>query len=321
MTRIGLLAIALLCTFQPVRSLAQAPSRVFVAAQGSDGNPCSFVAPCRTFQHAHGVVAAGGEIDVLDPAGYGAVAITKAISIQGHGFSGISVGSGATAITVNVGATDVVNLSGLLIEGTGVGGTGVAFVAGKFLTIQDCLIRNLTSHGIAFTPAVSASRATLNVSNTIVANNGGHGILVLATGNGFVNAAFDRVQVIGNGIPASGNDGILIDSASLTSGNVRAVVTESVANRNNNVGFGVVGTLSAPAALSVFHSVSAFNNTALESDGNSALRVAQTTATGNTSGWLTQTAFGVMGQILSYGDNYVRGNDQDEGSQSSESTN
>src|SRR5271169_5317754 len=94
---------------------AQAQSRVFVAAQGSDGNPCTFGAPCRTFQHAHDTVAAGGEIDVLDPAGYGAVSITKSISIQGHGFSGVSVGSGGTGITISAGASGTVGLYGLLI--------------------------------------------------------------------------------------------------------------------------------------------------------------------------------------------------------------
>jgi hypothetical protein len=89
---------------------AQAQMRVFVAAQGSDANPCTFGAPCRTFQHAHDVVAAGGEIDVLDPAGYGAVSITKAISIQGHGFAGISVGvSGALCGLVNDAATCTYN--------------------------------------------------------------------------------------------------------------------------------------------------------------------------------------------------------------------
>src|SRR5262245_61816233 len=72
----------------------QAQSRVFVAAQGNDANPCTFALPCRTFQHAHDVVAANGEIDVLDPAGYGALIISKAISIQGHGFAGLAVPAG-----------------------------------------------------------------------------------------------------------------------------------------------------------------------------------------------------------------------------------
>src|SRR5262245_55740375 len=74
------------------------PARVFLAALGSDSNPCTFAAPCRTFQHGHDTVAAGGEIDVLDPAGYGALIISKSISIQGHGFGGISTGSGITAV-------------------------------------------------------------------------------------------------------------------------------------------------------------------------------------------------------------------------------
>ena len=109
--------------------------RVFVAAQGSDGNPCTFAAPCRTFQHAHDTVAAGGEIDVLDPAGYGALTITKAISIQGHGFSGITVASGDNGITINAGSTDKVTLNGLLIEGGGIGLNGIVFNSGASLTV------------------------------------------------------------------------------------------------------------------------------------------------------------------------------------------
>src|SRR5262245_64834593 len=93
---------ASLLAFSLIPDPAQAQNRVFVAAQGSDANPCSFALPCRTFQHAHDVVAVKGEIDVLDPAGYGALNITKSISIQGHGFAGISASSG-NAITINAG--------------------------------------------------------------------------------------------------------------------------------------------------------------------------------------------------------------------------
>jgi hypothetical protein len=102
-----------------------AQTRVFVAAQGSDANPCTFNAPCRTFQKAHDTVLADGEINVLDPAGYGTIFITKSISIQGHGFAGISVGNNGYAIQVVAGPTDTVNLRGLLIEG------GEAFTTSK----------------------------------------------------------------------------------------------------------------------------------------------------------------------------------------------
>src|SRR5215472_5580635 len=92
---------------------ASAQSRVFVAAQGSDSNPCTFSLPCRSFQHAHDIVSAKGEIDVLDPAGYGPVNITKSLSIQGHGFAGISLATTDTAIIVNAGPNDEINLRGL----------------------------------------------------------------------------------------------------------------------------------------------------------------------------------------------------------------
>src|ERR1022692_3410931 len=119
-----------------IGALSAAPAqaqRVFVAAQGSDTNPCTFAQPCRSFQQAHDTVAANGEIDVLDPAGYGALTITKAISIQGHGYSGISVPSKGNGITINSGNADSVNLRGLLIDGVGTGSAGVVFNSGAFL--------------------------------------------------------------------------------------------------------------------------------------------------------------------------------------------
>src|SRR5262245_37813525 len=121
------IAVALLTAAAALCSApAQAqPARVFVSAQGLDSNSCTFASPCRTFQHAHDVVAPGGEIDVLDPAGYGNVIINKAISIQAHGFAGVTVGSGETAITINANPNDAVNLTGLLIEGAGVGTNGI----------------------------------------------------------------------------------------------------------------------------------------------------------------------------------------------------
>src|SRR5262249_34914950 len=110
-----LFATALVCALPAGPAAAQ--SRVFVAAQGSDSNPCTFALPCRPFQHAHDVVAAKGEIDVLDPAGYGALTISKPISIQGHGFSGITTAAAGTGISVSAGVNDAVHLNGLLIDG------------------------------------------------------------------------------------------------------------------------------------------------------------------------------------------------------------
>src|ERR1051325_11029515 len=161
---------------------AQAQTRrVFVAAQGADANDCSFANPCRTFNRAASVVSPGGEIDVLDPAGYGSISVTKALSVQGHGFAGISpAASSASGVFVAAGGSDKVFLSGLIIEGENFGSTGITFQSGATLTIENTVIRNWNDSGIAIVPSSTAcvGNCTISVTDTVVADNGGHGIFL-----------------------------------------------------------------------------------------------------------------------------------------------
>src|SRR5215813_9505922 len=99
------LAATTTCSLNVTSAEAQA-TRVFVSGGGSDNNACTITKPCRNFQAAHNAVAPGGEIDVLDPAGYGTLTITKAIAIQGHGIAGITAPSGLIGITIRAAATD-----------------------------------------------------------------------------------------------------------------------------------------------------------------------------------------------------------------------
>src|SRR5262249_41797027 len=106
-------------------------SRTWVSGVGDDANPCSRTAPCKTFAGAISKTAAGGEISVLDPGGFGAVTITKSISItnDGAGEAGI-LASGTSGITINAGANDIINLRGIVIDGappTTTGLVGVRF--------------------------------------------------------------------------------------------------------------------------------------------------------------------------------------------------
>src|SRR6185437_14330708 len=111
-------------------------SRTWVSGVGDDANPCSRTAPCKTFAGAISKTAAGGEIDALDPAGFGAVTITKAITIDGGGGQVASVlVSGTNGIVVQAGASDVVILRNLRINGIGTGINGVRFLSGKSLLI------------------------------------------------------------------------------------------------------------------------------------------------------------------------------------------
>src|SRR5262245_29286348 len=204
---------------------AQAQSRIFVAAQGLDSNPCNFAAPCRTFQHAHDVATPGGEIDVLDPAGYGSLIITKAISIQGHGFSGISTASG-DAIVINAPTNDKVNLRGLLIDGVGTGTNGITFNTGAVLNIQDCLIRKFLGSGIRFVPSATSKLA---VSNTLVADIRDGGILIEPTGSGTVLGVIDHTTT--EAIYGSATVAIFVVGSSST-GTVDVTITDSVVALN-----------------------------------------------------------------------------------------
>src|SRR5262249_1702126 len=154
-------------------------------------NPCTFASPCRTFQKAHDTVAAGGEIDVLDPAGYGALFIFKAISIQGHGFSGISVTNGGTGMTIFASANDRIHLKGVLIDGVGTGNVGIQFTSGKSLTVENCIVRNFSFSGLGVSNN-GAFPLVLTVSNSYFADNGSNGIVLQPNGSGRVTASIDR---------------------------------------------------------------------------------------------------------------------------------
>src|SRR5882724_7386269 len=171
-----LLTTALLLTLCLRPEAAQATNtRSFVSANGSDSANCARSTPCRTLAVALTNTTAGGEINMLDPAGYGIVNITKSISIvnDGVGSAGILVPSGAAGITISAAATDIINLRGLIIEGAGVGSTGITFNSGKSLTIENCVIRNLTGDGIDF---FAGAASELDVSSTLIANNGFTGV-------------------------------------------------------------------------------------------------------------------------------------------------
>jgi hypothetical protein len=127
-----------------VSSAAHAQQRVFVSGHGLDTNPCTVTQPCRTFQQAHDTAAVNGEIDVLDPAGYGPLTISKGISIQAHGFGGITMTAGSpnAAITINVTTSDPVTLNGLLIDGGGTGYFGINITSGRSVQILGSVVRH-----------------------------------------------------------------------------------------------------------------------------------------------------------------------------------
>jgi len=155
--------------------LALAPAhaqatRTWVSGVGDDANPCSRTAPCKTFAGAISKTAAAGEINVLDPGGFGAVTITKSITIRSdHIEAGVLV-SGTNGIIVNAASTDNVTLEGLDIEGLGTGINGVHIIGGANVTIVRCAIHHFTGNGVNL---VGTAGARAVVIDSIITQNGG----------------------------------------------------------------------------------------------------------------------------------------------------
>ncbi len=153
-------------------------TRTWVSGKGVDQSSCGQIAaPCRTLQYAHDNTTAGGEIDVLDPAGYGSLIITKGINIinDGVGVAGVLAPTGQNAITINAGTSEAVVLRGLTIEGSSVGANGIEFRSGGPLTVRDCSIQgfvggsNTAGNGILLDPTGGTSN--ILITNTTVSNN------------------------------------------------------------------------------------------------------------------------------------------------------
>ena len=166
-----ILGVVLGCLLYVLPAHAQA-TRTWVSGVGDDANPCSRTAPCKTFAGAISKTAAGGEINCLDPGGFGAVTITKAIQIICQVEAGVLV-SGTNGIVVNVpNAGDKVLLDGLDIEGLGTGLSGVTILTGGRVTIRRSVIKNFTQNGINLVGTVAGARVYV-IDSLILSNNGG----------------------------------------------------------------------------------------------------------------------------------------------------
>ena len=136
-------AAALGLAFASAPANAQA-TRTWVSGVGDDANPCSRTAPCKTFPGAISKTAANGEIDCLDPGGFGQVTITKSITIDCGGVTGGILSSLVNGVIVNAGVNDRIVLRNLNINGVGNGSTGVRFLGGLHLTLENVRIQGST---------------------------------------------------------------------------------------------------------------------------------------------------------------------------------
>jgi hypothetical protein len=191
-------ATLLALLLQAAPGYAQA-TRTWVSGVGDDANACTRTAPCKTFAGAISKTASGGEINCIDPGGFGAVTITKSITID----CGATFGSVLAALTngINVnGAGITVNLRNLSINGVGNGLIGINFISGNSLTLTNVNVMNFNAGsaiGVLFAP--NAANTILEVNNSVITSNG----IAPTTGGGIV------VQ------PAVGGNAVVVTTADL----------------------------------------------------------------------------------------------------------
>lgn len=200
-------------------SMAQAQaSRTWVSGVGDDANPCSRTAPCKTFAGAISKTAACGEIDALDPGGFGAVTITKSITIDGTGTFASILASLTTGIIVNALSTDVITIRGISINGFCNGIRGMNILQAKTVNIEDCVIFRFANEGILVN---ESSDMNLHVRNTVIRDNVGDGIsTTTSSGTLKIKTTLDQVRLSGNGNGMHARSGSLVTARnSVFSGN------------------------------------------------------------------------------------------------------
>lgn len=260
---------ALLTVVFACNSLAQAQAtRTWVSGVGDDANPCSRTAPCKTFAGAISKTAAAGEICVIDPGGYGAVTITKSITINGYGhIAAVLATAGTNGIVVNAGASDKVILKNINILGGGTGADGIRFLAGNQLTVENVQISNFAGDGIE---AALTSGGRLFVKDVNITACAGSGIKISTAAGVSISSLDDvRIQNVVNGVDVgAGSNFVMIQRSSI------------VSNTSN----GILAATS-PAVISVENSTIAFNNNGVNANvAGTTIRISGNGIYNNTQG-------------------------------------
>lgn len=292
------LVLVLVVAILAIAPMAHAQAtRTWVSGVGDDVNPCSRTAPCKTYAGAISKTAAGGIISTLDPGGFGAVTITKSITIEGTGTLGSILNAG-TSVTVNAASTDVVVLRDLSLHGAGTGTNGVRILSASEVYIQNCNIQNNAGDGIDIAPSGVGTLTKVHVDNSRIMNNTGKGIELIPSSSGTIKLVVNDSEISGNssnGVDVTGNN----NSASIINSRI-----------THNGATGVQVQLTSSVAF-VSNSLIAYNVTGVNSGvgGQSpVVHLSGNTIVGNTGNGVTTLGTGTQ---IGYQDNVIVGNGGD----------
>jgi hypothetical protein len=293
------LAITFVCV-----SFAQAQAtRTWVSGVGDDANPCSRTAPCKTFAGAISKTAAAGEIDALDPGGFGTLTITKSLTIDGAGTLASVLSAGTNGFNVNVANTDTVILRNLSINGVGTGINGINwFNAGGNLTVENVEIERVTGSGILMNLTNSGN---LTVSNCRINNTGStdnvDAAVRVTTTFGTAKATIIDTYMSNNRVGVHAGD------------RAQVFVRNSAAIGNQSVGLPVGFNISGSTSSTMFleNCTAAHNNSGVRGLGTGGLEqvfLSNCTIYDNNNAGVNMASFT---QAVSYQNNKITGNTVD----------
>ena len=286
-------------------SIAQAQaSRTWVSGVGDDVNPCSRTAPCKTFAGAISKTATFGEINCLDPGGFGAVSINKSIQIDCHEIFASVLNSSVVGVTINftnfTDARKSVTLRNLNINGADTGAHGVRIIGsaaatGTEVNIEDCLIDGQFGSPGRGVQDFRQGGGLLVIDNTTIRNVNNAAVSVDPNGEGASSTQIN-VRISNSRI---GNTVFGLNFGS----NVKASIENTVVTGVTNAGVFAVSS-GGTTEINVANSVINGNGTGVNaSSAGTIIRVSNSTLVNN--GTLFSAVGG--GQVLTYGNNQTAG--------------
>ena len=230
----AVIALALLGLAAAAPVLSAPIQRTFVRSTGVDTNPCSLALPCRSFNVAIANTLSGGEVVILDTAGYGPMLIDKEIKIIGPTgvYGGIStINAGTDGITINAGNSDVVTLRGLDVTGLG-GLNGINVVNADTVYIQATSVSGFFQPGGACVRLNTARSMGLVIVDSFL-HDCETGVRVngsSAANRPVVDVENARFVGMDTGLSLSGNYAVNLRNSTVITGGIGVLTSDTIDN-------------------------------------------------------------------------------------------
>ena len=282
-----ILAACALAAAPPARAQVR---HAAVSANGADNRVCDRANPCRTLEAAVAAVEAGGQVSVLTSGVYEPFVVNKSVQVVApEGVHAVVTAASGYAITVNTGASDVVVLRGLYLDGQSTASAGIrvsAPAAAGPLHVEGCVISNFKGPGLYF---YALGGGQLYVKDTTSRNNL-HGLHITSN----VRAAIDHCRFEQN----------MFDGLTVRNG-ARATVRDSLAAGNSTDGDAETGGFhTIDGHLTLENCVTVDNYNGIRAEGG-VVQVSNTMVADNKYGLVNAAGWG---QLISFGNNRLRGN-------------